>query len=468
MIQAVDPSAKPRIAALTPRWYPLRPIYPQIRLYNTPARFNVGSAGRRSGKTELAKRFTFVGNDHFRGALTYDLPFDDGWFVMTAPTHAQAKRIFWRDMCSLCPKWALRRKVESELTLRLYNGVDLTVLGMDKPERVEGRSIDGLVADEYGNMKAEAWDQNLRPALSTAGRLGWAWLIGVPEGRNHYWQKFKHARDSGDPAWAAHTWKSVRVVDPAEVAQARKDMDELTFKQEYEGEFVDFTGRAYYAFGGHNQDHAVRYDPNLPLVFCFDFNNSPGVAAVVQEQHRDAYAQEGARPLIKPSEDEFVAGVGEVWIPRHSNTERVCDRLIKDWGDHKGIVKCYGDATGGAKGTQAVAGSDWDIIEAKLAPVFKDRLKIWVNKSNPRERARVNAVNSLCKSASGEVRLLVNPNLCPHLVEDLDGVTTLEGGSGELDKDADPMMTHISDALGYFVAEEHPVDGSPRAANSEM
>lgn len=459
---------RPKLATLTPRWYPLRPIFPQIRLFDTQARFNVGSAGRRSGKTEMAKRFTYVGNDRFRGALNYDLKFDDGWFVQTAPTHAQAKRIFWNDMCALCPKWALRRKKESELTLKLFNGVEITVLGMDKPERVEGRSIDGLVADEYANMKPEAWDEHLRPSLSTAGRPGWAWLIGVPEGRNHYWQKFKHARDSGDPAWAAHTWKSIRVVDPAEIAQARKDMDELTFKQEFEGEFVDFTGRAYYGFdSGRNCCAGLRYDPDLDLIFCFDFNNSPGVACVLQEQHRAAYAERGSS-LNRRSMDEFVAAIGEVWIDRHSNTKLVCARLAKDWGHHRGRVVCYGDATGGAKGTQAVEGSDWDIIERELRLTFGDRLRVMVGKSNPRERVRVNAVNSLCMNADGDVRFLAHPDRCKRLVEDLEGVVTVEGGSGEIDKEEDETLTHISDAFGYFVAEEHPVDAAPRATSSEI
>lgn len=453
--------------ALTPRWYPLTPVEPMLRLSETPARFNVCSAGRRSGKTESAKRFTYVGNDSFEGALTYSRPYDDGWFVLTAPTHSQAKRVFWNDMVAMCPKWALKRRRESDLTLKLYNGVEITVFGMDRPERIEGRAIDGLVADEYANMKADAWDKHIRPALSTKGRPGWGWLIGVPEGRNHYWQKFKHATNSGDPSWAAHTWHSSLVIDTAELEQARRDMDELTFKQEYEGEFVNFTGRAYHAFGDHNQDAAVRYDPAKPLIFCFDFNNSPGVAAVLQEQCRQDYADAGIR-LRRRSEEEFVAAVGEVWIPRHSNTLRVCDRLIKDWGEHDGDVVCYGDATGGAKGTSAVMGSDWELIEQRLGEHFGDRLSVMVEKTNPRERARVNAVNSLCRSAMGSVRLLVDPKACQHLVEDLEGVITVEGGSGEIDKDEDPNLTHISDAVGYYVASEHAVDGSPKTTSKEI
>lgn len=456
-----ESALRKQIAPLTPRWYPLTAVAVQHQFWDCWARFQVCSAGRRSGKTELAKRKCVL------AAINYDLPYGDGWFVCCAPTHQQAKRIFWNDLKALTPRWALDgRPSESELTIHLYNGASITVLGMDKPERIEGRPLDGIVMDEYANMKPETWDENVRPALSTRGRPGWALLIGVPEGRNHYYEKFKKAKTGLDKEWAAFTWKSSEVIDPKEVEQARRDMDELTFQQEYEGSFVNFTGRAYYSFGDHNISEQVRYDPKLPLIFMFDFNRSPGVACVCQEQFKSDYRRRGTM-LPRELAEEFLAVVGEVWIPHGSNTLRVCDKLIQDWESHKLDVMCYGDATGGAEGTQSVAGSDWDLIEAKLRPVFGERLKIMVNRSNPRERARVNSVNSCCRTAAGEVRMLVGESTSPHLIADLEGVTVIEGGAGELDKDKDAMLTHISDAFGYYVAEERPVDDMPRASAME-
>ena len=40
----------------TPRWTPLLPHYHQLNLWHSTARYNIVTAGRRSGKTELAKR----------------------------------------------------------------------------------------------------------------------------------------------------------------------------------------------------------------------------------------------------------------------------------------------------------------------------------------------------------------------------------------------------------------------------
>ena len=422
-------------------WKALRPHDLQIEYLNCPSRFVVVPAGRRSGKTECAKRRMI------RKALN-SCHAEDAWFIMGAPTHSQAKRIFWRDLKSMIPKQLLAiPPSEGTLTITLVNGAEITVVGLDAPERIEGRSIDGAVLDEYANMKGHVWGDHLRPALSD--RLGWCDFIGVPEGRNHYYDLYKAAQadDSGD--WATFTWTSEEILDKKEIESARRDLDELTFNQEYRASFVTFTGRAYYTFDEASHLVSCDYDPGRPLIFCFDFNVSPGVAVVVQEKVPDARSGEGISQVI-----------GEVYIPNNSNTPAVCRKLIEDWGSHPTDILCYGDATGGARSTSAVAGSDWDLIKAELRPVFGSRVKFRVDRANPRERARVNAMNARLKTADGTIHMLLDPNKAPNVVKDLEGVRVLDGGAGEIDKKSDPKLTHLSDALGYYVVKKHPVAGA--------
>jgi hypothetical protein len=157
-----------------------------------------------------------------------------------------------------------------------------------------------------------------------------------------------------------------------------------------------------------------------------------------------------------PSGCDGVGVIGEVYIPRHSSTPAVCRRIIQDWGEHPGQVYVYGDSTGGAGGSSRVQGSDWDLVKAELRPVFGNRLFIKVQ-TNPRERARVNSVNSLLRNAAGEIRLMVDPQKAPNVVRDFEGVRLLEGGSGEIDKKSDPMLSHLSDGIGYLCVQEWPV-----------
>lgn len=441
-------------AVLSPRWTQMRGHKERARLWRSRVRFKIVAAGRRSGKTEDAKRNVVLTSLSAPGD-PYHSHHSNPRYFCGAPTRDQAKRIYWEDLKQLMPRDAVHDISESELTIKTVLGSEIVVLGMDKPERIEGSPWDGGVLDEYGNMKEKAWREHVRPALSD--RNGWCWLIGVPEGRNHYYDlKLKAEADAltDDPEWDFFTWHSSVVLNPKEIEAAKRDLDELTFQQEYEASFVNFTGRAYYNFGKHNE-RRLEYDPKKPLCFCFDFNVDPGVAAVAQIMKVDGV-------------EECVGFIGEVWIPQNSNTPAVVRKLIADWGDHQGQIRLYGDATGGARGTAQTEGNDWEIIKRMMRAHYGDRVLLRVPASNPTERSRINAVNSLAKSIAGIVRLYVDPVKCPKLVRDFDGVRTLEGGSGEIDKKHDKKLTHISDGGGYMIVYEFPVSGKSKIQTARV
>lgn len=451
-----------RFPTPTNRWPKWALTELQANVVKSKARFKVLPCGRRSGKTELAKlvlsTVALYGYSPAVGRYRVTHSEPRNYFV-AAPTLNQARRIYWDDLKRLIPKWAMKSDPrESDMTIELKDGAKIYVLGMDKPERIEGMPWDGGVLDEYGNMKEKAWKAHVRPALSD--RNGWAWLIGVPEGRNHYFETYKKAVACLTNEWAGFTWKSSDILPPAEIQAAREDLDELTFLQEYEASFVTFSGRAYYRYGEENIG-SLTYDPWQPISFCFDFNVSPGVAGVCQEQ-----VLPGKYKTVIVGDDSMkvpVIGtgcIGEVWIPNNSNTLLVCNRLIKDWGNHQSTVYIYGDATGGSRGSAKVLGSDWDLIrQAFRNSPLRDKVVYRVPSHNPQERTRVNALNSRIRSATSDVRLMVDRAKAPHIDADLDGVRTVEGGSGEIDKKADPKLTHISDAIGYYIAYEFPISG---------
>jgi hypothetical protein len=444
-MSALDPSTdRPG----TNRLYPLRFHAEQDRLRRSAVRFAVVPAGRRSGKTELAKRKVVIEALRSKGWV-------DARYFAGAPTRDQAKAIYWADLKAMVPRVMVVSRSESDLSMKLRNGSEICVVGMDRPERIEGRPWNGGILDEYANMKPGAWGENVRPALSD--RKGWCWLIGVPEGRNHYYDLWKYSVSGVDSDWDGFHWISRDILDPAEVEAAKRQLDPTVFEQEYEGSFVNFTGRAYYPFEERLHCRQLAYNPAAPLILCFDFNVEPGVCAIVQEQQLPGQFERDSAGMLKLDAPVFGTGViGEVHIPRNSNTPAVCRKIIADWGKHAGPVRCYGDATGGARGTAKVDGSDWDLIKAELRPVFRDQLSFRVKRANPPERSRVNAMNSRLLAGDGVIRLMVDPAKAPNVVKDLEGVRLLEGGSGEIDKAATPSLTHISDGLGYYVEREFP------------
>jgi len=346
------------------------------------------------------------------------------------------------------------------MTIDFANGAQIVVTGLDAPMRIEGSPIDLVMVDESADVKEEAFTEHIRPGLSERG--GQAWLVGTPDGRNWFWQAAQKAERDDSGLWAFFTWTSATILPPEEIEIAKSELDPRTFCQEYEASFLDSRGRVYYGF--RRELHAAErltYDPTLPLVLCYDWNVAPGTCAIVQEQQ-----YKGSNPAVDVTKS-VTCVIDEIWISQDSNTQRVCREIIERYGNHLGDVVCYGDATGGARGTAKVGGSDWDIVETMLRPVFgqprtrpgRGDFEIRVPNANPREKVRINAMNSRLQSADGKIHLLVDPR-CVHTIQDFEGVTYRQGTS-EIDKKSSPMLTHLTDALGYYVNYEFPTTEHP-------
>jgi phage terminase large subunit len=58
----------------------------------------------------------------------------------------------------------------------------IRLYGADNPDALRGPYLDGVVLDEFADMKPEVWHEVVRPML--ADRRGWATFIGTPKGKN--------------------------------------------------------------------------------------------------------------------------------------------------------------------------------------------------------------------------------------------------------------------------------------------
>lgn len=447
------------LGRLTKRWYAMEYHTGQHDYMHCQTRFIVVPAARRSGKSEIAKRRIVIRAVMAHIPGPYYRPHVDPRFGIGAPTYAQVRAIYWDDIKAMIPtRFMFGKPNETRLEIRLVNGARINLYGMEKPERAEGIPFDHFLLDEFGNMKEEVWEAHLAPSLSDRG--GSCDIIGVPEGRNHYYDLYKDAKaryveaqaDGLTPEWETFHWTSEEVLPlyngeagVREIERAKREYDPVTYAQEYLGSFENYTGRAYYQFGDDHQQ-ALGYNPFGVLCFAFDFNVEPAVALVIQEL-----------PLPLPGNPVGTAVIGEVYIPRGGNILTVCDKLITDWGRHEGKVAIYGDATGGARGAAKVLGSEWALVKQKMRGHYGVTRISWrVPKSNPMERDRVNAMNSRCKSMTGDVRMMADPRRCKHFIKDMEGVCLVKGGSGEIDK-SNIKLTHISDAAGYYVWAHWPI-----------
>lgn len=406
---------------------------PQRMVAESKARQRVLVAGRRFGKSHLSAR---------EMARFASKPKQKVWYV--TPTYRMARSIMWEPLKDKLRslRW-LTKTNESDLTAYLRNGSTISLRGADNPDSLRGVGLNFLVMDEAADIDENAWFKVLRPTLSDTG--GHVLFVGSPKGRNWFFRQWQKGQ-SGEPDWASWQFTTLEGgnVPPEEIESARRELSQEVFDAEYNGSFVEFAGRIYSSFKTATHCAPLKYQRGLPLVLAFDFNTQPGVCAIMQEQRL-------------PSGLDGTGVIGEVWIKTNSTTPAVCRKIIQDWGEHPGPVFVYADATGGARGSARVQGSDIDLIKAELRPVFGDRLHYRIPAANPQERVRVNAVNSRLLSAAGDIRMMVDPVKAPHVVLDFEGVQALEGGSGEIDKKKNLELSHLSDSIGYYVFREFPI-----------
>jgi hypothetical protein len=131
------------------------------------------------------------------------------------------------------------RKVDRQIILP--GGGEVSVRSADKPDSLRGEGLDFVVVDECAFIAEQAWTEALRPALSD--RLGRAMFISTPKGRNWFYRMFVIGQmDSG--AWASWQFPTSDnpYIDAGEIEDARRQLPELTFRQEYLAEFLEAEG----------------------------------------------------------------------------------------------------------------------------------------------------------------------------------------------------------------------------------
>jgi len=385
------------------------------------------AAGRGSGKTELAKRFLVR-------ALQERKPYPDPRYFYGGPTYQQAKRVAWNHLLRLIPKSWIRDQSTSELVITTIWGSELHVVGLDKPQRIEGVQWDGCIIDEACDVTPAAFRLSVLPAL--AWRDGWCWRIGVPKrfgvGAAEFRDAFERGLRGEDEGSESFTWPSSDILPPAAMAQARRIMDPKDFAEQFGAQWLTASGGVFYAFSEEFNVRPVVYDPTAPILVGSDFNVDP-MAWVLGQQ------REGRLEIFD-----------ELWL-RDANTPATLNALWSRYQDHAGGWQFFGDATGRARKSSAVT-SDYGHISND--PRFlKAGRSLHYFRANPLTADRFAAANALILNGAGERRLYVAPH-CKHLIQDL-RLRSYKAGSREAADTGD--VGHISDACSYIIHKLYPI-----------
>jgi hypothetical protein len=418
------------------RWYKLKDHPVQLALIKAVhdgVRFPLVPAGRRSGKTERFKRF-----------LVKQANAVVGQYFAAAPTHDQAKKIYWNDLkaftlSSIHPK----RPSESDRIIYLPNGSEIHVFGLDKPQRIEGIPWKGGGIDEFADIKADAWEANILPALNTVNPLdpdyrAWCWLLGVPDGLNHYYDLCQKAETGEDSNFKVFHWMSAEILPPDVIKAMKMAMSAKQFRQEFEASFETASGRIYedYSKANHTTE---RIQPHEQLLWMHDQNFTPLSSAIG----------------VRRNDGKDLYLLDEIVLISAVSAQSAMEFVEKFKSHQNKTVMLYGDPAGRAGEKHGHASDYTDIKRILTAAGWKvvDR----VQKSHPAIKDRQNAVRAKIKTAAGTTSLYVNPVTAPWCDKGL-ATVQLKKGSTFQEEQKDNDYQHITTAIGYCVAVEWPID----------
>ena len=246
--------------------------------HNREQRWAVIVAHRRCGKTvscinELIYKALIEGKE-------------DGRYAYVAPYYSQAKNIAW-DYLLRFSKPVMAKANQSELWVELINGARIRLFGADNADSLRGLYLDGIVLDEYADMRPRIWGEIIRPLLADRNGLNghhtWAVFIGTPKGHNAFFDLYNNA--TKDPNWYVKVLRASQtgLLPKEELADAARSMTQDQYLQEFECDFESailgaFYGKEMRQLTDQGRITDIEYDPMFPVHTAWDLGYSDDTA----------------------------------------------------------------------------------------------------------------------------------------------------------------------------------------------
>ena len=378
-------------------------------------RFRVVIAGRRWGKTHLSIREL---------AKFASKPNQKVMYV--APSYRMAKAIVWDKLkYKLIDLRWVKKINESDLTITLTNETKISIRGADNFDSLRGLENHFVVLDEFALIDQRAWTEVLRATLSNT--LGHALFISTPTGKNNWAFDMFNKHIDDDANWSSHQYTSIQggQIPETEIEQAKKDLDQRVFRQEFEASFESYDGTVCWAWNRNENIRNLEEPDTRILHIGIDFNVSPITAAIFVRYGDDMYQ------------------IDEV-VMHNSNTFELVEEIQNRYPASK--VFAYPDPAGNQRKTSAGGNTDIKILSNAGFNVKAPRAHNLV-------KDRINAFNSRLCSSDGQRHLFVGGN-CKHTIESIEKFA-YKAGTQVPDKDQG--WDHMFDAASYAIEFLFPI-----------
>ncbi|GAA2648514.1 terminase large subunit domain-containing protein [Paractinoplanes durhamensis] len=190
----------------------------QREVLESQARYQVVSAGRRAGKTQMGAYRVLP--EWFRALRDRDILKARGHrreFWIVGPEYSDAEkefRVTWDALKRLGVAFETgSANTPQSGTMRIVSLDGRFVVEAKSakyPETLVGEGLSGVVLAEAAKLKRSVWDRFVRPTLADFG--GWAVFTSTPEGRNWFYDLWAAGQDPTRPEWAS--WRAPAWVNP--------------------------------------------------------------------------------------------------------------------------------------------------------------------------------------------------------------------------------------------------------------
>ena len=388
----------------------------QKEVFSSEARFRVLITGRRFGKTFLALNELAKFSRYPRKKV---------WYI--APTFRMCKDIMLDPLVEKMAKHKWISKVNySDLSITLKNKSLIQLRSSDNFNSLRGVGLDFICMDEFSDVDERAWYEVLRPTLSDKSREGSALFLGTPRGFGN-WSYNLFTRQESDKNWESFQYTTLDggQVSENEIEQAKNDLDDRTFKQEYMASFEKYSGQIYYNFDRQENVIDEYVTTTNSIHIGIDFNIDP-VSAVISEVKQDNLYVYDEIVIYSSNTDELVEEINNRYSGKH--------------------IFVYPDPASKQRKTSAGGRTDLSILK-------NAGYNVRVRNAHPLIRDRINAVNTKLKNAKG-LRTLFIANNCKNVIKSIERQIYKEGTSLP---DKENNYDHMNDALGYLVEFLYPI-----------
>lgn len=342
-----------------------------------------------------------------------------------APTYKDAYN-WWQEIKQTAFE-LIQTKDEQVKQIRTVTGGQLDVWSMEDPNSGRGRKYHRVIMDECEKASKfeEAWLRAIRPTLTDY--QGDAWMLSTPRFGKSYFKELagNAAKFDNWTSWTFTTYDNPHI-NPDEVDEARKQLDDLTFRCEYLAEDVDLSANPFaYAFSQVKHIENLTFSPEHYLQISFDFNVDPITAISAQ------YIDNQIR-VIK----EFRL--------QNSNIYELCDQIKAAYP--MAVYLVTGDATGQNRSALTVGNINYYTVIRQKLSLNDGQLK--VGGINP----AVSDSRVLTNSILQNFDIKIDPS-CTFLIDDLKYVEVT--ATGDIDKTKDKHRSHLLDCLRYLLNTFH-------------